>query len=852
MLLSPIIRTVTKRFAIFFALVFCAASTAASGATITVTNTNDSGAGSLRQAIADAASGDSIVFSLAGCPCTIQPTSTGYEINKSLNILGPGADQLSIRGGSIADVNRRILFTIFSGTVSIDGLTITGARGLSSGGISSAGNLTLTDTVVSDNTTGFGGGIMNNGTLIVERCSIIGNQGTANGGISNFGTATILNSTISGNSTLEGGGVYSVGTLTVTNSTITNNHAGSNITIGGSGINIEGGTATVNNTIVAGNWRGNDGLQDDILGTLTAAKNDLIGNVAFAGGVTHGANGNIVGNAGVGIINISTVLDTTLSLNGASTFTHGLVVNGPAVNAGNTSLAVDASSNALTTDQRGGGFARVTGSAVDVGAFESAPRTLVVTNTNDSGPGSLRQATLDAASGDSITFDLTGCPCTIQLTTGGYSISTHVNILGPGANQVAIVGGGAYVIFRIFSGNVLIDGLTIAGTSGGGSTGILSNGNLTITDSVVSNHGIIGNRGIAGIINRLGSLRIERSTISGNVGNGGGGIESTNNAVIVDSTISGNNGNMVAGGIWADGALTVVNCTISGNESVFGGGIVNTSGPVVITDSTITNNHAAHNFTSYHGSGIAVSSNSTVNNTIIAGNTDIIDGSHDDVVGTVGTANNNLIGNTAFSGGMTHGVNGNIVGNNGVGIIQVNTVINTTLANNGGPTFTHALVSGSPARNAGNNSLAADDIGNVLVNDQRGPGFPRIVSGIVDIGSFEAPLPDSDGDGVPDANDNCPSTPNANQLDADGDGAGNACDSDDDNDGVADGVDNCPLTSNPNQADFDLDGIGDTCDSLTGPPSNKEQCKNNNWMRFNIPRTFANQGDCLRFLVFGS
>jgi hypothetical protein len=113
-------------------------------------------------------------------------------------------------------------------------------------------------------------------------------------------------------------------------------------------------------------------------------------------------------------------------------------------------------------------------------------------------------------------------------------------------------------------------------------------------------------------------------------------------------------------------------------------------------------------------------------------------------------------------------------------------------------------------------------------------------------------LVDSDGDGVVDELDNCDATPNPDQLDSDGDGIGNACDSDDDNDGVADGVDNCPLTSNPDQADFDHDGIGDTCDSQTGPPSEKEQCKNGGWARFNFPRLFTNQGDCLRFLVFGN
>lgn len=86
---------------------------------------------------------------------------------------------------------------------------------------------------------------------------------------------------------------------------------------------------------------------------------------------------------------------------------------------------------------------------------------------------------------------------------------------------------------------------------------------------------------------------------------------------------------------------------------------------------------------------------------------------------------------------------------------------------------------------------------------------------------------DADDDGVPDEDDNCPSTSNPDQADGDADGTGDVCDPDDDNDGVADSTDNCPNAVNPDQSDADGDGTGDFCDAdddNDGAPDAADNC----------------------------
>lgn len=649
-------------------------------------------------------------------------------------------------------------------TLTILRSTISGNFAGGAGGAVAAGNraLVIRDSALSGNSAGAwsGGAIEFNtydfgSTLSVQNCTFSGNTAVTEGGAINFyaglnGSLLVQNSTISGNRAGNNGGgiafhTYLSGALLLQNSTITaNTVTGTATGQGGGGIAMPFSRGvTVVSSIVSGNVNAN---APDILSPGTAPVDvnfSAIGSaIGFVLSATSGNNLPFGANLNLG----------PLADNGGANKTHALLPGSPAIDAGGPAAPG-------TYDQRGPGFARVVCGRVDIGAYEApagAPYTFTVTSLADSGPGSLRQSILDANSpaypyADTITLALTG---TINLASALPDLSTNINIQGRGAGLLTVRRGtgGDYRIFTVAnSATVSLVGLTISNGDMPGfpqrGGGISNGGTLTLNNVTVS--GNSAGDGGGGIYN-TGTLVLNHTAVTGNdVGDFGGGIWNSGTLTLNESTVSGNYSALGGGGVVNDGTLTLNNstvnnnhawwygsgggirnagtatisgCTVSGNYADGdGGGIFNAGGgSLTLVNSTVSGNAAYRN-----GGGVSNSGGGTamVRNTIVAANTAVA-GNWPDFAGAIFSLGYNLIG-------IGDGANGPRAAGDKVGTIQ--TPIDPRLgqlADNGGPTKTHALLPGSPAINAGDPAATGD-------YDQRGPGFARVVGGRIDIGAYE-------------------------------------------------------------------------------------------------------------------
>jgi hypothetical protein len=305
-------------------------------------------------------------------------------------------------------------------------------------------------------------------------------------------------------------------------------------------------------------------------------------------------------------------------------------------------------------------------------------------------------------------------------TVTGTTLSDN-SASGPSGFSRFGFGGG---IYNDQVGTLTVSSCTLSGNSAGSGGGIYNQGMATVNNSTLSGNSADSGGGMY----NQGTATVTYSTLSGNSVLGpnsyGGGIVNQGTLTVSNSNLSGNSAGFAAGGISNGGALTVINSTLSGNSAdYFGGGII-TGGTLTVVNSTLSGNRAVSGF----GGGLMIDFGSPLlHDTLIAGNFWGTGTNRSDVVGALYPGGDyNLIGDGSGMTGLQNGVNGNQVG-------SANAPIDPLLGplqDNGGPTQTMALLPGSPAIDAGNNDYANDW-------DQRGPGYPRIVNGIIDIGAFE-------------------------------------------------------------------------------------------------------------------
>lgn len=400
-----------------------------SAATFTVTNTNNSGAGSLRQAVTDsntAATSDMIVFDPAvfGTPQIIALASA-ITINPAagdtLTITGPGVNLLTVDGNDGVSTNVRI-FTVSSGdTVSISGMTLTNGG---DGAIDNDGLLTVSDMAFTNNTNGNGGAISSTGALLtVTNCTFSGNTATSSsatglgggaiyhsnaaaiatitgstftnnsetggsgggGAIRNrTGAMDIFNTTFTGNTEVDpigGGAIANSDRMTITDSTFTANIS----PFSGGAINTFG-TLTITDTLFDSNTANVDGGAIAVESGATSIINSTVSN-----NIANADNGSTGSGRGGGIANSGnlTVTGSTISGNQAlgTASPRGL---GGGISSTDRLNITNSTVSGNTAGANGGGL-HLSGTSTAVTNFESAT---VVSNTATlAGGGVVRAST---------------------------------------------------------------------------------------------------------------------------------------------------------------------------------------------------------------------------------------------------------------------------------------------------------------------------------------------------------------------------------------------------------------------------------------------------------------------------
>jgi len=613
-------------------------------------------------------------------PATILLTMGELAITDSVKIVGLGAELLTIDASgndptseqNIGDGTRILNIDDGDSRATID----VELRGL---------------TLTGGDVAGSGGAILSaRENLMLTDMLLNGNAASTNGGglFASLGTTMITSSTFSNNAAgRDGGGIWTSGTTEITNSTISDNSAKiygggimanhittiTNSTISGNSAVHGGGIRTIYDTTVVGSTLSNNSA-DGVGGGIWAERTATITKSMIYG--------NTAGNQGGGIW-VSDRFSTTMMI----------------------------TSSTISENSAGAG-----------GGIASIGITTIINST---------------ISGNSAISAAGGIVAGFMTTIIGSTIS---------GNSAGSWAGGIMALRT----TTIIDSTILDNSAGNSGGGIWTRGRFattTINNSIISqNSAGLNGGGIWASASRR--TIITNSAIDENSAEvDGGGIWADESIEITDSTVSGNMSGDDGGGIWTEGrftTMTINNSTISGNSAGDNGGAIyfNDSTSSTIVRSTITDNTSDADLSGTgSGGGLFLRGGSlTIDHSIVAQNTDLSSIGPDltGFLGVIPDVNFSLIGNNTGSSlaeariGLSD-ANGNLIGDpTGNGIINP---LFGPLADNGGPTLTHALLPDSPAINAGDlNAIAGVD--DVPQFDQRGEGFGRIFSRI-DIGAFE-------------------------------------------------------------------------------------------------------------------
>lgn len=533
-------------------------------ATIIVTNLNDSGAGSLRDAVDQANMGagtDTIKFAKSAQGTIV--LGSDIDITDSLVIAGPGASKVSISGN-----NTSRAFNIDDGTADLISVSISGLRFVN-------GN----DSV--------GGAILSNENLTLNKTEFLFNSSAGRGGAiaSTAGDTIIQSSKFTNNTaTNEGGAIslYTAGVGRVVGSIISGNKAGGT---GGAGIYMlggnNGGNFYVEKSTVSNNTSGGNGggiLVDTDDGTLTVVGSKVTGNSASTGGGLYFDDGKLV------------VQSSTFSYNSATGRGGGLAAQFV------VSVAVSGSTFSFNKADGSGGGLYLAGS--NDGSTITSSKILSNISGGSGGGVFSKEETLNVTSslisGNSAAVDGGG----VRAESGGTVDFAKVKLIN---NSAMSHGGGLSTAGTMADAvNIDIESSLFQGNraAAGGGAYTVGDGAITLAKSKVQNNTATSSDGGGMYLRTTTTLDIISSIFSGNSANddagglalGLAGTFTITKSKFLKNAALGDDGGGIA---QFDGALTLSGCTITGNSAVgAGGGVYRSNQTITVENSKISGNTA--------------------------------------------------------------------------------------------------------------------------------------------------------------------------------------------------------------------------------------------------------------------